>query len=77
MTQTTKTNEWPFEMIQHGSIVTVTPNTEEAAGWFNAHVDLDFNGEAEVERPFFIEPRCAQAIFDGYYSHSEEDCDYC
>lgn len=76
MTQTT-TEQHQFSMIQHGSIVTVTPNTEEAADWFNSHVDLDFNGEAQAGRPFYVEPRYAQAIFDGYYNHNDEDCDYC
>ena len=76
MTQAT-TEQRPFSMIGHGSIVTVIPNTEEAADWFNDHVDMDFNGEAQVDRPFYVEPRYAQIIFDGYYSHREEDCDYC
>ena len=77
MTNTTNTTERPFEMIQTGSIVSVTPNTEAAAEWFNDHVDMDFNGEASVDRTFYVEPRYAQQIFDGFYSHAEGDCDYC
>ena len=69
--------ERPFSMIQHGNIVSVTPHTEDAAEWFNSHVDMDFNGEAQVDRTFYVESRYAQTIFDGYYGHEEEDCEYC
>ena len=70
MTQQEQTEETSaaFHVSGQGSIAILKPLSDHAVEWLNEHVDLDFNGEAVLNSPIYMEPRYVQVLLDGYYS---------
>lgn len=51
-----------FQIVNHGSICTVTPLTEAAQSWWNDNVDPD---AMQIGGGYAVEPRYAGDIIDG------------
>ena len=60
-------------MINHYTVSQIVPLTEEAVEWINQHVELDWQGPAQVGSPIVVNHQHVDGLVEGYVRRDEDN----